>query len=211
LEIIRVYLDQNMSLNISLGNITIIIFLLILLVVTIYYGIKRQSLNENYQIDEAEIGIGQSKIKIKSNYQDIQIAYKLWIELSTRKIGLPIDFKHDVIAEIYDSWYQFFKVTRDLLKEIPIEKIRRNKSTIQLVNVVIDVLNKGLRPHLTEWQAKFRKWYEAESKKDENKDISPQQLQEKYPLYNELVKSMEEINAHLIKYRKTMKEIAIGE
>jgi hypothetical protein len=49
----------------------------------------------NFEINEAELGIGNQKLKIKPSYDDIQIAYKLWVELSTRKIGLPIDLEHD--------------------------------------------------------------------------------------------------------------------
>lgn len=69
------------------------------------------------------------KVKIAPNYQDMQIAYKLWIELSTRKIGLKIDLNNDVIIEIYNSWFEFFKITRELIKEIPISKIQNNDNT----------------------------------------------------------------------------------
>ena len=58
-------------------------------------------------IDEVELGIGNQKLKIKPNYQTKQVAYKLWVELNTRKLGLPIDENNDVISEIYDSWYSF--------------------------------------------------------------------------------------------------------
>ena len=79
---------------------------------------------KSYEINEAAIGIGSNRVTIKPNYQDMQIAYELWVELSTRKIGLPIDLDNDVIEEIYDSWYEFFKLTRELVKCIPISKIR---------------------------------------------------------------------------------------
>jgi len=62
----------------------------------------------SFEIDEAEIGIGSQKIKIKPSNEDLQIAYKLWVELSTRKIGIKIDEEHDVIIEVYNSWYEFF-------------------------------------------------------------------------------------------------------
>jgi hypothetical protein len=108
------------------------------------------------EINEASLGIGSNKITIKPNQEDMQIAYKLWVEVSTRKIGLEIDLEHDVIKEIYDSWHEFFNITRELTKSIPISKIRKNVSTRQLVYVSIDLLNNGIRPHLTKWQARFR-------------------------------------------------------
>jgi len=164
-----------------------------------------------YEIDKAVIGIGKQKVKIKPNYQDMQIAYKLWVELSTRKIGLEIDLENDVIKEIYDSWYEFFKLTRELIKAIPISKIRKDESTKELVRIAIEVLNEGLRPHLTKWQARFRRWYNAELEKEENKSLSPQDIQKKYPEYEKLAEEMIEVNRKLIEYRKILRLLAMGE
>ena len=164
-----------------------------------------------YEIDEAVIGIGNQKLKIIPNYQDMQIAYKLWIELTTRKIGLKIDLENDVINEIYDSWYAFFKLTRELIKDIPISKIRKDESTKKLVRIAIEVLNEGIRPHLTKWQARFRKWYEIENKNGKNSCLAPQDIQDKYPKYKELVSDMIEVNAKLIEYRKILKKLSMGE
>src|SRR5574341_188851 len=73
-----------------------------------------------FEIDEAEIGIGNNKLRFKANYDDLQVAFRFWTELATRKIGIPIDEEHDVIVEVYDSWYEFFRVARELLKTIPV-------------------------------------------------------------------------------------------
>jgi len=164
-----------------------------------------------YEIDEAVIGIGGQKVKIKPNYQDMQVAYKLWVELSTRKIGLEIDPENDVINEIYDSWYEFFKLTRELIKDIPIFRIRKDKSTKELVRIAIEVLNEGIRPHLTKWQARFRKWYSRELEKEENRNLSPQDIQKKYPEYETLTKEMKEVNRRLVEYRKVLRQLAVGE
>jgi len=51
---------------------------------------------KNFEIDQADIGIGDQKFTFKPNMTDKQVAYAIWVELSTRKIGLPIDFDHDV-------------------------------------------------------------------------------------------------------------------
>lgn len=164
-----------------------------------------------YEINEAVIGIGKQNVKIKPNYQDMQIAYKLWVELSTRKIGLEIDLDNDVIKELYDSWYEFFTLTRELIKEIPISKIRKDESTRELVRIAIDVLNEGLRPHLTTWQARFRRWYSTEIEREENKQLSPQEIQKKYPEYEKLTKEMIDVNRQLIEYRKILRLLAMGE
>ena len=84
-----------------------------------------------------------------------EVAYKLWVELSTRKLGLPIDLEHDVIVEIYTSWHEFFRVTRELFKEIAAGQLRNNKSSRDLVGLAIKVLNQEMRSHLTQWQTRF--------------------------------------------------------
>ena len=166
----------------------------------------------SFEIDQAEIGVGSNKFRFKPNLTDRQVAYAIWVELSTRKIGLPIDFEHDVIAEIYDSWFNIFSVTRDLVKGIPVNQVKRD-STQAIIKLSIEVLNEGLRPHLTRWQARFRRWYEHEiSKSDKDETgtmIDPQQIQANFPQYAELIEDMQRINQALIKYRRKMYELVL--
>jgi len=211
MDLIRVFLDNNFNLQFSISGWLLLFISVVVLLYALYLKFFSGIKSKTYEIDEAVIGIGSHKVKIKPNYQDIQIAYKLWVELSTRKIGLPIDSDNDVISEIYDSWYEFFKLTRELIKEIPASKIRKDENTKKLVRIAIEVLNKEIRPHLTKWQARFRKWYEAETKKAENSSLSPQDIQKKYPEYEKLIKEAMGINQKLIEYRKLLKKIAIGE
>ncbi|OUS08163.1 hypothetical protein A9Q96_01485 [Rhodobacterales bacterium 52_120_T64] len=159
---------------------------------------------KHLEVSEVEVAFGNSKITMMPNDTDRQIAYAIWVELSTRKIGLPIDIENDVIEEVYNSWYVFFGVVRDLAKEIPVSKLRQG-DTEKLVELVFTVLNDGLRPHLTAWQAKFRRWYRAES--DANPNKTPQEIQRDYPEYHALVDDMLLINANLMKYREEMKKI----
>lgn len=63
---------------------------------------------KGFEVDSAEFGFGDQKITIKPNQDDRKVAYRIWVELSTRKIGLPIDFEHDVISEVYDFVVQVF-------------------------------------------------------------------------------------------------------
>jgi hypothetical protein len=169
---------------------------------------------KKFEIDQAEIGVGQSKLRFRPNLTDKQVAYAIWVELSTRKIGLPIDFEHDVIAEIYDSWFEFFSVTRELVKGIPVNRIKRD-STQAIIKLSIEVLNEGLRPHLTKWQARFRRWFERELKKYDDGEagelLYPQQIQEEFPQYSELKTDMEKVNRALMRYRAKMKELVLTE
>jgi hypothetical protein len=182
--------------------------LLVIIIIGIIFCLRQNKRILGYcEFDGAELGIGASKIKLKTNQEDIQIAYKLWVELSTRKIGLPIDYENDVIVEIYKSWYDFFGITRELIKSIPATKVRQCDSTKDLVNIAISVLNFCLREHLTLWQAKFRHWYDNEVNKSENIGVDPQVLQRNFDKYEELVESMKEVNEKLIKYREMLRSI----
>ena len=70
------------------------------------------------------------------------------------------------------------------------------------------MLNSGLRPHLTKWQAKYRHWYNEETKN--NTDESPQEIQKRYIDYSELIESIKETNTKLINYNNLMKTIAFN-
>ena len=211
MDLIRLFLDNNFNLQISISKWILLLVLIGVIIYLLYLKLFSSIKSKVYEIDEAIIGIGNQKVKIKPNYQDMQIAYKLWVEISTRKIGLEIDLNNDVISEIYNSWYEFFKLTRELIKDIPVSKIRKDKSTKELVRIAIEVLNEGLRPHLTNWQARFRKWYNAEIEREENKYLSPQDIQKKYPEYEKLTKEMIVVNQKSIEYRKILRQLAIGE
>ncbi len=182
--------------------------LLVLLLLFIWQAMRYRNLFQKFEIDQAEVGIGTNKLKLSINETDRQIAYKIWVELSTRKIGLPIDLENDVISEVYDSWHTFFTVTRELVKDVPVNKFRR-KETEEIVRLSIGVLNDGLRPHLTKWQARFRRWYGNAAEHADFVDQSPQEIQQKYPNYEELQADLMEVNKRLIAYRKMMYELIV--
>jgi hypothetical protein len=178
--------DFSVSVDVD-GFLVLLVFLLIgLAILWRLLGFFRL---DSFEVDEAEFGIGNQKIKLKPNNLDAQIAYQIWVELSTRKIGIHIDKEKDVIDEVYNSWYKFFEVTRELIKEIPATKIKREE-TRGIIKLSIDVLNRGVRPHLTTWQAKYRRWYAIALDESENIGKTPQQIQQEYPQYDELLKDL---------------------
>ena len=184
--------------------------LLVLLVVIAWQVYKYYCYYQSFEIDQAELGIAGSKIRLTPNVVDRQIAYKIWVELSTRKIGLQIDPDHDVISEVYDSWHTFFQVTRELIKDVPVNKFRRH-DTEEIIRISIGVLNDGLRPHLTTWQARFRRWYEHELKSDVSAKLAPQEIQRSFPEYTELTVDLLKVNGRLIAYRKLMYALITGQ
>ena len=193
--------------------VTAVLIGILILIHRIYKG---KLIGPQIDIDEIALGIGDQTIKIKPNYQTKQVAYKLWVELNTRKLGLPIDENNDVISEIYDSWYSFFGIARELIKDIPAQKAT-NQDTKELIILSSKILNKAVRPHLTKWQARYREWYKRYLESIETYDISPQELQKKFKCfgdeycYQTLINDMKNVNKKIISYRKILEQIVFGE
>lgn len=156
-----------------------------------------------------KMGGGEIEYSINRNFQNIEIAHRIYVELITRKAAIPIE-DNDVIVEVYNSWYTLFQTTREELKKLSGEMLLDNQVSKDLIKLLSDILNIGLRPHLTEHQAKFRKWYNNAINLDENKDKTPQQIQSEYADYKNLFESMKMVNQLLIDYSERLNEIIYG-
>ena len=181
----------------------IILIFLILLGVWLIKKVAPFLNKKSIVIDEVELGIGNSNVKIKIENKDREIAYRIWVEMKTRIVSNTFDEENDVINEVYNSLYKFFQITREAIKDIPVERLKHSEELISLTD---RVLNDGLRPHLTKWQARFRKWYLQELEK--HPDKSPQEVQRTFPDYDLLVEDLIETNNRMIKYSVLMKKIA---
>jgi hypothetical protein len=159
---------------------------------------------------KCRLGGQEVEYKILRNYQNIEIAYKIYIELITRTVALPIDEKYDVLVEIYDSWYALFQITRDELKTFSGNLLLNNEVSDDLIRLLMDILNKVLRPHLTKYQSAFRKWYNESLLEDENRSLSPQEIQVKYKEYDSLITSMISVNKDILEYISKLEKIIKG-
>ena len=94
-------------------------------------------------------------------------------------------------------------------EEHPTRKgLRKDSDAGQLVEILSGALNEGLRPHLTRWQARFRRWYDEELKKPQNADLSPQQIQRGFPEYDEMIASLKGVNTGLMEFAESLRRIA---
>lgn len=150
------------------------------------------------------------EVEICPDHEIRRVAYQAWVEIQTRKAGLLFDDEHDVIAEIYDSWYQLFGVLRALSKTIPAECYASDDDACKLVNVLLESLNDGLRPHLTRWQARFRRWYAAAIAKDEAAARPPQEVQREFPQYSDLVADLKAVNKRFVDFAGALHRLAQG-
>lgn len=151
-------------------------------------------------------GLPEATIEVNRDTQ--KIAFAAYTELVTRKIALPFDEKHDVISDVYKSWYQTFSITRELIKQVPAQHIARSHDTRELVQSLINLLNQGLRPHLTKWQARFRHWYEREIGKPESEGLSPQEIQQKFPDYADLIADLKSVNSNFQEFARQLRSLA---
>jgi len=146
---------------------------------------------------------------IERDRQTAMLAHEAYVELITRKAALEFEEDDDVLTEIYDSWYALFGEIRRLARQIDADEIATNADLRRLHDLLIAVLNQGLRPHLTRWQAKFRRWYATQS--EERPVASPQDIQRAYPEYEDLVASLRDANGLLIELASELKRLSHGE
>ena len=170
----------------------------------LYWWRRRSSLQE-WEPVQIDVPFGGSKVTIKPNHEVLKIAHQAWTELVTRKAGLEFDESNDVLVEVYDSWYTVFKEIRGLIKSIPVQKLKESTDAQKLSEVLIDILNNGLRPHLTQWQARFRRWYAIELTK--YPDLSPQEIQKQFTGYAELVADLKKVNHQMIQFSEELRKI----
>jgi hypothetical protein len=214
INIIDFFFDKEnfvFSLNLNIWTVILIIAFYFLIRFLIRKYKKKQSVEKNVIPVKLKYKLGGAEIEynIIRNYQNIEIAHKIYIELLTRKAAIEIEEDKDVIVEVYNSWYSLFQITRNELKSINGQLLKDNNTSQELVRLLTDILNKGLRPHLTEYQARFRKWYSEQL--GENKGISPQKIQRNFDDYDKLMTSMKDVNLTLNEYSKQLKKIIYGE
>lgn len=150
------------------------------------------------------------EMEIYPDHETARIAYQAWVEITTRKAGLLFDPEHDVVTEVYNSWYQLFQILRDLAKTVRVQHLKECEDTQKLVTMLVKVMNEGLRPHLTKWHARYRRWWNTALEKTENADKSPQEIQKEYPQFSELLGELKAVNASFVDFAKTLRQLADG-
>lgn len=203
--------DVSISLEIS----SLIIFGLILLFLIVFVVARACKKKRNdYSISAVDVGMTPN-LTLSLDNSDRQIAYKVWVDITTRTIAVKIDLEKDNIKVINDSYYSCFISTRDLIKDIPVHKLRKNK---ELVELLTNFLNNLLRPYLTKWGVLYKDWYETAQKENEQNAKKPGgqyrtfiQIQRSFPEYDALTKDLLEINNKVVNFSDQLYRIAFHE
>ena len=199
---------HSISITVTLDNVIVGLGLIIFASILVYLICKlfKYFFRRRFRVVDMNISIANiGNISIEKNKDISRIAHKAWVEIMTRKVGLLFEEDKDVIIEVYNSWYSLFGIIRDLLKEI--EPRKKDKDLEKLENILVKTLNYGLRPHLTKWQAKYRRWYNQEIEKDANSQLSPQEIQKNYKKYGELIADLKETNKQMVQFAEELKKL----
>jgi len=156
---------------------------------------------------ELSSGLPKLQFRVKRDDSSLYLANRIYIELVTRKVILPFEEGRDVLVELYNSYYKLFELIRSELKSIPGADIRSSPSSRELMTLSIEILNQGLRPHLTTYQAAFRKWYSNALEEKAMQGLSPQKIQEQYPEYDMLIANLRQSQQVLQQYIKGLEQL----
>lgn len=166
---------------------------------------------DKFSFHDVTMKFDNIEFKVKRNTENLYIANRIYIELVTRKAAQDFEEGKDVIKEVYDSWYDLFKIIREEIKTVPGQYLQRHDATEALIGLTTAILNQGLRPHLTTYQAKFRRWYTEALNDEANRGKSPQEIQREYPEYDALVADMRKVNGLMKAYAEDLKGLIKGE
>jgi hypothetical protein len=182
----------------------ILTFLIVIIFILLF---KYRALFRNVKCTSGTINLPWSigAFNFKVSEEEKIIAWKTYVQLKSRKAALPFDEDYDLVEEVYSSLYELFKINRDLLMQLPLDDVRRDNG---LAKLQMRVLNEGLRPHLTKWQARFRSWWKKELTNSQNTNLTPQEMQRKFPQYSELIADIKMLNSQLDMYSKELLNIA---
>lgn len=202
-------LDWNgWGLEVKIGLLWILVAILTVVIVRLGWPFVQRKFFRGYRTQTVRLAFAGLEVDICPDNETRRIAYQAWVEIQTRKVGLRFVEDHDVICEVYDSWYQLFGILRNLAKSIPADRLKDCDDTRRVVDVLMTALNKGLRPHLTRWQARFRHWYDLEIAKHKEGDVSPQDVQRRYPKYQELVTDLKSVNEEFVAFASSLLKVA---
>jgi len=199
---ITVAADGTLVIDIS---VAVYAFVIVGIVLFVVFRLITRGFFKDLFLDEVSLNFRGQEVRFRPNADDRIIAYKTWVEIKTRKLGVVYTEK-DVLSEIYDSWYAFFGVSRELLKTFPIQKINHAGGR-QTIDILLSILNDELRPHLNSWHARYRKWLLEELEKDVSNGKSPQEIQRAFPEYEQLVFELKLVNSEMINFASELEKI----
>lgn len=98
-------------------------------------------------------GIGSLKLNVDSATK--KAAWLLYVELKTRIATQALDSNDGLLREALTSLYKIFEISRQILKDAGPDIGVKDDS---VGGIIMNVLNKGLRPFNAKWHPELEKW-----------------------------------------------------
>lgn len=95
-------------------------------------------------LEKLSLNVGFLSTEINFQDNDKNVAWELYIEMTTRIITQPLPDKHGDEKTALDSIFSLFSTTREILKKY-------GRKTIQFSKIAIPVLNQIVRPFTVKW------------------------------------------------------------
>jgi hypothetical protein len=133
--------------------------------------------------------------------EECRAAWSLYVELVTRVTIEPLGDEKGLLREALTSLYSLFESTRQILREAGPDVGASKKS---VGGIAIGVLNRGLRPFLTEWHPRLKDW---ESQRATG--VSPKEHEDRWPDASRLRQGLIELQRELKKYAQAL-ELIVG-
>jgi len=115
------------------------------------------SANQTVRLTDVKVTVPQfSELSFTVTRDSEQVAWKLFVETVTRISTQRLDMNGGLVREALTSLYSLFASTRDILKQSQPSRLTGTGPTVE--QLAIAMLNTELRPFLTRWHPRLRRW-----------------------------------------------------
>jgi len=136
-----------------------------------------------------------AEMKFAINLEYRRVAWKLFVETLTRTATQPLGMEDGSLREALTSLYNLFSATRELLKNMPPSK-PTSKATVEML--AVKMLNEEIRPFLSKWHVRLKKFETTRPASDESEWAENQDCR----------KELEDVRNRLISYTKAFGQLA---
>jgi hypothetical protein len=148
------------------------------------------------QLSQVQLSIPQfSSMTFVVNAEYRRVAWKLFVETSTRISTQPLESEQGFLREALNSLHGIFATTRELLKAME-PSPEDTDTTVEMF--AFDMLNKELRPFLSKWHPQLQAFEEQNPGKEDSQWEKNQECR----------KELEDLRKRLLTYTKGFGELA---
>ena len=139
-------------------------------------------------------------LELEPDEVERQVAWELYVELVTRVAVEPLGPTEGLMRESLDSLYEFFVITRSILKEAG-PSVARSPESVGAI--AIAVLNQGMRPILAKWHPLLCDYEEQRAE-----GCSAVQHEQNWERVTDLRRELDELRIEMIVYLDVLAKIA---